>query len=45
MIFENYDKTRFEHILIFQGGETIVREVRELGIKVFVSKSLKKKFL
>ena len=43
MIFENYDKTRFEHILIFQGGETIVREVRELGIKVFVSKSLKKK--
>lgn len=42
-IFRNYDRNKFEHILIFQGGEKIEKEVRELGIKVFVSESLKKK--
>ncbi|MDZ7623395.1 MAG: glycosyltransferase family 4 protein [Ignavibacteriaceae bacterium] len=43
MIFKNYDKDKFEHILIFQGGEKIEKEVRELGVKVFTSESLKKK--
>jgi glycosyltransferase involved in cell wall biosynthesis len=42
-IFRNYDQNKFEHILIFQGGEKIEEEVRELGIKVFISESLKKK--
>ena len=44
MIFNNYDKKNFEHFLVFQGGEKIEREVSELGVKVFVSTSLKKKF-
>lgn len=42
-IFRNYDRNKFEHILIFQGGEIIEKEVRELGVKVFTSESLKKK--
>lgn len=42
-IFRNYDQNKFEHILIFQGGEIIEKEVRELGVKVFTSESLKKK--
>lgn len=43
MIFENSDKTRFKHYLIFQGGEKVEREVSEMGVKVFVCESLKKK--
>lgn len=43
MIFENSDKNQFEHILIFQGGEKVEREVKDVGVKVFVSESLKKK--
>lgn len=43
MIFRNSDKTKFQHYLIFQGGESIEKEVGELGVKVFVSSSLKKK--
>ena len=43
MIFKNSDKTKFQHFLIFQGGENIEKEVAELGIKVFVIPSLKKK--
>jgi glycosyltransferase involved in cell wall biosynthesis len=43
MIFENYDRTKFDHILIFQGGEKVEREVSELGIKVYVSNSLQNK--
>lgn len=43
MIFKNADRSKFEHILIFQGGGKIESETKELGIKVFVSKSLKKK--
>jgi glycosyltransferase involved in cell wall biosynthesis len=43
-IFRNYDRNKFEHILIFQGGEKVEREIEELGVKVFVSESLKKKF-
>lgn len=42
-IFRNYDRNKFEHFLFFQGGEKIENEVHELGIKVFTSKSLKKK--
>jgi len=43
MIFKNYDKDKFEHYLIFQGGDKIEREVRAFGVKVFTSASLKKK--
>ena len=43
MIFENTDRNRFEHILIFQGGEKIEREVKQLGVKLYTSGSLKKK--
>jgi glycosyltransferase involved in cell wall biosynthesis len=43
MIFQNSDKTKFQHYLIFQGGENIEQELSDLGVKVFVSTSLKKK--
>ncbi len=43
MIFKNSDRTKFQHFLIFQGGEKIERELGSLGVKVFVSHSLKKK--
>lgn len=43
MIFQNSDKTKFQHYLVFQGGEHIEKEVSEMGVKVFVSTSLKKK--
>lgn len=42
-IFRNYDRNKFTHILIFQGDEKIEKEVREFGVKVFISESLKKK--
>jgi len=44
MIFTLTDKNKFQHYLIFQGGEKIERELSELGIKFFVCKSLTKKF-
>jgi len=43
MIFRCTDKNKFQHYLIFQGGEKVERELTEMGIKVFVSESLKKK--
>ncbi len=43
MIFQNSDRTKFQHYLVFQGGEKIEREISELGVNVFVSESLKKK--
>ncbi len=43
MIFTLSDKTKFEHFLIFQGGEKIEKELSEMGIKFLVSESLKKK--
>jgi glycosyltransferase involved in cell wall biosynthesis len=43
MIFQNSDRSKFEHYLIFQGGEKVEREITDLGIKVFVIPSLKKK--
>jgi len=43
MIFRNSDKGKFQHYLIFQGGEKIENELSDMGIKVFVSESLKKK--
>jgi glycosyltransferase involved in cell wall biosynthesis len=43
MIFENSDQTKFQHLLIYQGGEKVKRELTTLGVQVFVSESLKKK--
>lgn len=43
MIFQNSDKAKFQHYLIFQGGEKIEKGFAELGVKVLVSTSLKKK--
>ncbi len=43
MIFENSDKTKFQHYLIFQGSKNIEKELSEIGVIVFVSASLKKK--
>ncbi len=40
MIFQNSDKTKFQHYLIFQGGGNIENELSEMGVKVFVSYSL-----
>jgi len=42
-IFRNYDKTKFTHYLLFQGGEKVKREIQALGVKVFISPSLSKK--
>lgn len=44
MIFQNYDRNRFEHYLIFQGGSTIEEEAKAFGVKVVVLDLLKKKF-
>ena len=44
MIFRNSDKTKFQYYLIFQGGENIEHEFSEMGVKVFISTSLKKKY-
>jgi glycosyltransferase involved in cell wall biosynthesis len=43
MIFQNYDINKFEHYLVFQGGEKVEKEILDLGIKIFVIPSLKKK--
>ncbi|MFW9929148.1 MAG: glycosyltransferase [Candidatus Thorarchaeota archaeon] len=43
MIFTNSDKSKFQHYLIFQGGEKIEKELSEMGIEFFVSRSFKKK--
>lgn len=43
MIFLSYDPSRFEHYLVFQGGEKVQKEMSELGVKVFVSETLGKK--
>jgi hypothetical protein len=43
MILNNSDRSEFEHYLIFQGGEKVEKEITDLGIKVFVVPSLKKK--
>lgn len=44
MIFKNYDKDKFEHYLIFQGGDKVEKEIKGLGIKVYSINSLKNKF-
>lgn len=44
MIFNNYDKNKFEHFLIFQGGKTIENKLKRLNIRFFVVPNLKKKF-
>ena len=43
MIFRCTDKNKFQHYLIFQGREKVEKELSEIGVKVFVCKSLKKK--
>ena len=43
MILRNFDKLKFEHIVIFQGEEKVEKELKELGVQIFVSESLKKK--
>ena len=43
MIFRCTDKNKFQNYLIFQGGEKVEKELSEMGVKVFVCKSLKKK--
>src|SRR4030066_1280815 len=43
MIFRNSDNKKFQHYLIFHGGKKIEKELSEMGIKEFVSQSLKKK--
>lgn len=44
MIFKNYDKTKFEHLLIFQGGDLVEKELRILNIKYYKVSGLDKKF-
>jgi glycosyltransferase involved in cell wall biosynthesis len=43
MIFQNYDRNKFQHYLIFQGGEKVEKEITDLGIKVITSNSLRNK--
>jgi glycosyltransferase involved in cell wall biosynthesis len=43
MIFRCTDKNKFQNYLIFQGGEKVEKELTEMGIKIFVCRSLKKK--
>jgi glycosyltransferase involved in cell wall biosynthesis len=43
MIFKNYDRSEFEHVLIFQGNPKIETELKTLDIKVYISESLEKK--
>jgi len=43
MIFSNCDRSKYIHIIIFQGGDVIECELQNLDIKYFVVKSLKKK--
>ncbi len=43
MILRNTDSERFEHLLVFQGGKSIEKEIKNLGIKIFVMPTLKEK--
>lgn len=43
MIFQNSDKEKIQHSLIYQGGEKIKKELSEIGVKIFECDSLKKK--
>ncbi|MGB5529374.1 MAG: glycosyltransferase, partial [Ignavibacteriaceae bacterium] len=44
MIFRNYDRTQFEHFIIFQGGEFVEDKLSSINIRYYVVESLKSKF-
>ena len=44
MLFQHLDKGKFEQFLVFQGDPAIEKEVRELGVTVFVLPGLKRRF-
>lgn len=44
MLIRALDHNKYEHIIIFQGGEKIEKELNKLGIKIYPIKSLKKNF-
>jgi len=43
MLLNNIDKSRFEQIVIFQGGEIVENELRKNGVEVFTISGLKKR--
>jgi len=43
-LLKNLDETKFEQIVIFQGGEIIENELKRIGINYFVVPELKKRF-
>jgi len=43
MLLNNIDKSRFEQIVIFQGGEIVENELRKNGIEVFTIPELNKR--
>ena len=44
MLLNNLDKTKYEQILIFQGGQKIEEEMNKIGIRTYVIDCFKKKF-
>ncbi len=44
MIFNNYDKKNFDHILIFQGGQIVENRLKSLNIKYYIVPTLNRKF-
>lgn len=44
MIFNNYDKSKFQHFLIFQGNQIIENKLNSLNVKYYVVSNLNKKF-
>lgn len=43
MLLNNIDKSRFEQIVIFQGGEIVENELKKNGIKVFIVPELNRR--
>lgn len=43
-LLKNLDETKFEQIVIFQGGEIIENELKKIEIKYFIVPELKKRF-
>ena len=44
MILKNYDRSRFEHFVIFQGEEIVEKNLSELNIKYYIVDSLQRKY-
>ena len=44
MILKNYDRSRFEHFVIFQGGEIVEKKLSELNVKYYIVDSLQQKY-